>query len=112
MWLLLKKLLIVETIVIGLTSIAWVITSDGTLVSFSVYLFRMGVGAITLGLIVVIGAAVGTRVESLAYLKPASTRRLLGDMAHRRRSYSVLNLLAMGGFVAMILAVLLRELGR
>lgn len=112
MWLLVRKLFIIETIVIALTSIVWAITGDGTLASFSVYLFRMGVATVTFGLIIVIGAGVGTRVESLAYLKPTSTRRLQGDLAHRRRSYSALNLLAMAGFVALILAVLLGELGQ
>ena len=72
MWLLLRRLLIVETMVITLTLAVWGITRDGTFSTSSVYLFRMGVATITLGLIIVIGAGFGTRVESLAYLKPAS----------------------------------------
>lgn len=109
MWKLAKKLFIVEAIVIALTLLLWRGTSDQSLASFSVYLFRMGVATITFGLIIVMGAGFGTRVESLAYLKPASRKRLLGDWAYRKRSYSILNVLAMAGVVAMIVAVVIRE---
>ena len=101
--------LVVETIVIILTLIGWSGLSDGSLASLSVYFFRMGVATITLGLVIVMGAGFGTRVESLAYLKPASRKRLLGDWAYRKRSYSMLNVLAMAGVVTMIIAVVLRD---
>ena len=110
MWLLVKRLLMVEATLVVLTLIVWWATNDSSLMSLSVYLFRMGVTAIILGLVLVIGAGIGTRTETLAYLKPASHKRLLGDFAHRRKSYSVLNVLAMAGFIAMIIAVCLREL--
>ena len=107
---LVRKLLWVEAIVIALTLIIWWAVGDGTLASLWVYLFRMGVATITLGLLVVAGATAGTRTETLAYLKPASKKRLLDDQMHRKGAYSVLNLLAMAGVIAMILAVLLREI--
>lgn len=110
MTVLIKKLLLVETLVVAVTLIAWMATGDGRLFSLSIYLFRMGVGSITLGIIIVMGAGVGTRTETVAYLKPGAQRRLLGDMAHRKRSYSVLNLLAMAGFIAIIMAIVLRKL--
>ena len=107
MWSLEKRLLAVEATIFSLALASWWVFGSEGLEEFGRYLFRAGLIAIVLGLLIVVGAWTGVRTMSAAYLRANDPHRLLRDRRYLEGTWSDLNVLAMAGTIAIIVSLLI-----
>ncbi len=107
MWSIEKRLLVTESIILAVAVAGWGFFTDRGLDGLGTCLFRAGLGAIALGLLVIVGAWTGIRHTSIAYIRPDNRECIRRDRQYVKRAWSDLNVLAMAGAIAIAVGVLL-----